>query len=669
MQRDLDRSSAASETSRGGESTKRTYLKRTRMEKTSETASHVTDSVRVELTEQPTLITRPRTPTVLSHPSPLKMGRNPIRPTTTAPLSPRASRAPVPPVAADCLTSFPSPIRGISPDIGVGGRVADDRGGGGGGTTSEDEGHTHVTTLVTVPTMVHSATLPSLSPPVVTPPTKTTATASPPSYYLGGPHRVFSVDPIHIMPSAPKLPTEYHQQQPVVETEEERPSSIRIRRDDYRLSSVLGDTRRHQVGGLPAPPPLPRSVYAPQRYGSRPEYEPRYDTDEEPSQPAPRPRPHPRTRSHSGGGGGRRTHPPPLPTLPSSNYYNTYESAVERIRHSLDAKDESQIPNYDEWTEEAQSTARQRFIDKFLVLKHNYSFVTLPTEEMTLKDCHRQYLSHVRHITIHTNSMYYKIFVIILFGGIELFARHHGVDLDGFAKFQIRTINRYNQVLLELGEKWYSPNGAEMAVETRIVGLALIQAAIFYAGRVIERKFGVSAETVHSMIDAHVTGGPPPPSSDAPVGAGGGGTSTTTRDAQGLPFAPGTEEAIRNLDRAAPGTVPPPSSGGGGGTFDLGGILSGLMGGGAKSGGGEGPDLSGIMQTAMSFLAPQPSSARGASGPTTPLPPRVSPHIPPSPVCTNRSSGGAPPRSSPPRRRSPNFPSPSTTAPATTMDV
>jgi hypothetical protein len=313
--------------------------------------------------------------------------------------------------------------------------------------------------------------------------------------------------------------------------------------------------------------------------------------------------------------------------------------------------EDASIPQYELMSPEMQSIEMRRFIDKFLILRNGYEEwdVPIPTPDMPLRYVHQLYVSYVKQITIHGKTMYYKIFVVVLFGFIEWFSARNGIDLTGYAALQIKKLQRYDAVLLELGEKYYSPTSGEMSVEIRIFGLAAIHALIFFGGRYLEKNFGIPAQTVYDVIETQISPPTPPP---PPVGGrqksqqqqpSSTTTTTTSCDAQGLPMAPGTEDAIRAVAsdataggggaRSAPpvAAAAPPAAAAP--SFDFGGLLGGLLNAAAAvkppNGGGGGGDIGNLVGAAMSFLTPQqqPSQQQARAPPKSPNPqiPRASP--------------------------------------------
>lgn len=292
-----------------------------------------------------------------------------------------------------------------------------------------------------------------------------------------------------------------------------------------------------------------------------------------------------------------------------------------------------------------QAEMRGKFHDRFLILQRSFPewHIALPAEDSTLDFIHSLYESYVRQINIHASSNYFKMFLIILFIGIELGARAKGIDLSGYAKYQISNMKRYTGVLLELGEKYSTSSQSEWSPEMRMVGIALLQALVFLAAKYAERFTGSAliGEKVRTTLDTFFD------SSSSPLSS----TDAATVDSAGLPIARGTESAVAALDdplssvvadatsktTQAPAAAP---------AFDLGGILGGLLGGGGKATGGGDGIVAPIMEAALKFLS------NGAGAPAQTASANTSPTVKPSPTATSPTRMS--PRNVP--RKAPIFP-------------
>ncbi len=142
--------------------------------------------------------------------------------------------------------------------------------------------------------------------------------------------------------------------------------------------------------------------------------------------------------------------------------------------------------------EEQQEEDRQEYLVRFKILKKRYPkydfpFYTENTDLMTLK---RLYNDTFRMINIDSNVESYRVWLMGGFLGIELLAVKAGLDFKGFAKFQFKKMDKYERMLVELGEKSYSNFAANWPVEVRLLGIILLDAGIFYLGKIVSDYAG-----------------------------------------------------------------------------------------------------------------------------------------------------------------------------------
>ena len=144
--------------------------------------------------------------------------------------------------------------------------------------------------------------------------------------------------------------------------------------------------------------------------------------------------------------------------------------------------------------EQEQEDAKHLLLFKFQVLKKSYrNDVTIPefTIHSDYKTMERTYENLIRTVTLDRSVEDYKKYLIGGFMVMEFICGNWlGFDMQGFTQQQIISMNSYERLLIELGEKSYVPTGSKWSVEARLLFLIVMNAAFFIVSKMILKKTG-----------------------------------------------------------------------------------------------------------------------------------------------------------------------------------
>jgi len=145
--------------------------------------------------------------------------------------------------------------------------------------------------------------------------------------------------------------------------------------------------------------------------------------------------------------------------------------------------------------EEREIKEKEEYIWRFRILKKQHKTRDIPAynEHDDLATMKTSYERTIREIHLESSVESYRTYLIGGFMVMEFVCVNWmGVDLTGFASQQMLMMDRYDRLLIELGERSYNRWGMNLPVELRLICFILLQAGLFYLGKIIADKAGSS---------------------------------------------------------------------------------------------------------------------------------------------------------------------------------
>ncbi len=181
----------------------------------------------------------------------------------------------------------------------------------------------------------------------------------------------------------------------------------------------------------------------------------------------------------------------------------------------------SKIPKYSEMTQEEQNRCRETFRNRFNILRDTWKTLDIPKikDSMSLEEIHETYEVYIKNIHVGQSTDKYKVYMVIMWLFIEYGCIQIGLNVSGYTMSQMKSMSKYERLLIELGEKnyKYSPVGdanSDWPVEFNILFMALANAAIFIIIKMLCEKINMGdgiANTIIETMSSYLSGAQPQP--------------------------------------------------------------------------------------------------------------------------------------------------------------
>lgn len=182
--------------------------------------------------------------------------------------------------------------------------------------------------------------------------------------------------------------------------------------------------------------------------------------------------------------------------------------------NDLDDESDSDDPYKGMSPEEREEKEKEDYLWKLKLLKKEYANSNFDIEEYnehtSLETLKSVYNNTARELKLDSSVETYRTYLTIGFLGMEFICcTIVGIDMGGFANHQLRMMGKYDSLLIQLGEKREMSFGANFPVEVRLMGLIVFNAAIFYLGKIMEKREGGSGmvENLMNMLSGNTLNG------------------------------------------------------------------------------------------------------------------------------------------------------------------
>lgn len=190
--------------------------------------------------------------------------------------------------------------------------------------------------------------------------------------------------------------------------------------------------------------------------------------------------------------------PKKKPRLPEQNSKTKPVTPEQSYRPNGSRKEDDDKPEDDD--EESINMMPQTNEEKHAywktrlqILKTRFKDVTIPknNQDMTWQELRKIYYIEMDRVSISKNVDAYRIIMILAGFLIEYIGfKFLKLDITGFGTHNMKSMWRYERLLIELGEKDYASFGENWPVEFRLIGMMLVSAVIFVIAKSLYKTTG-----------------------------------------------------------------------------------------------------------------------------------------------------------------------------------
>lgn len=242
-----------------------------------------------------------------------------------------------------------------------------------------------------------------------------------------------------------------------------------------------------------------------------------------------------------------------------SSKVETKPPPLKEIKKAFGGETKPILENYDDSRDEDDK--KRELLFKFNRLKKTYPKVDIPDFNMMSNhdNMKRTYDHTIKNLSIDSTVETYKSYLMMGFMGCEIVLGKIGFDMEGYTQQQTLYMNKYEKLLIELGEKSYVPSSInKWPVEIRLMALILFQTTIFIVSKIIAKKTNVNLLQMYNSVNGAYEARPTSkvPRNNSSSGFVSGGSSpltfipktprTTSNTSEGRMKGPSTTSATKD---------------------------------------------------------------------------------------------------------------------------
>jgi hypothetical protein len=189
--------------------------------------------------------------------------------------------------------------------------------------------------------------------------------------------------------------------------------------------------------------------------------------------------------------------PPPTPSQPAAPVKKAVDKKAEKPPAPVVAEKPEKKPVNIEAKKIEYTIKKQELLVKFDILRKNSERNNIPQYTMNhnyhVMESHYKLL--VKQLHLDQKIIFYKQCLMGASGYLEIFMGEAflGLDMKGFTEFQANSMSNYDDLLLQIGEKSYTPNVMKsMPVEMQLLMAIGIQTVIFIGSKILTNKTGLN---------------------------------------------------------------------------------------------------------------------------------------------------------------------------------